>query len=130
MKFPEKYRIKVNENHPGHSERGKNGAFLIPAKRGGIKFQVIATNTSGWDHVSVTIKLNGSFIHRCPTWKEMCRIKDFFWNKDEVVIQYHPAEDQYVNNHPYCLHMWKPQGALLPIPPTYMVGIKGMKGKI
>lgn len=30
----------------------------------------------------------------------------------------------YVNYHPYCLHIWKPQRAILPMPPSCFVGPK------
>lgn len=69
----------------------------------------------GWDHVSV------SFRHRCPTWDEMCAVKDMFFGDDETVIQYHPAKSNYVNRHPYCLHLWRPQGKDLPLPPVIFV---------
>ena len=79
---------------------------------------VIFSNGGGWDHVSV------SFNHRCPTWEEMCEIKNMFFHPDEVVVQYHPAESDYVNNHPYCLHLWRPQEQAMPTPPAWMVGVK------
>jgi hypothetical protein len=37
-------------------------------------------------------------------------------------VQYHPAEKDYVSNHPYCLHIWKPVGVELPVPLPEMVG--------
>lgn len=72
----------------------------------------------GWDHVSV------SFKNRCPTWEEMCEIKRMFFHPAEVVVQYHPAQSEYVNNHPYCLHLWRCQLCAMPTPPSWMVGVK------
>lgn len=69
-----------------------------------------------WEHVSVSTKT------RCPTWKEMCWIKELFFEDEEVVIQYHPRKSDYVNQHPFCLHMWRPLNAELPLPPTIAVG--------
>lgn len=102
------------------STYGPNGAFLLlhPASIYPMLF-VIASDGMGWDHVSVTCK----DARRCPTWEEMCWVKDLFWDKDEVVIQYHPAEKDYINNHPYCLHLFKPQG-VFPVPLPEMVGLK------
>lgn len=57
----------------------------------------------GWEHVSISI---GS---RCPTWEEMCFVKNLFWGDDESVIQFHPMKSNYVNKHPYCLHLWRHQ---------------------
>jgi hypothetical protein len=94
---------------------GNNGAFLVPVA--GVGFmQVIASDGRGWEHVSASLP------DRCPTWAEMCVIKDMFWTDDDTVIQYHPAKDDYVNKHPYCLHLWRPTDILLPLPPTWMVG--------
>ena len=72
----------------------------------------------GWDHVSV------SFSNRCPTWEEMCEVKRLFFAPEECVVQYHPAEEEYVNDFPYCLHLWKCQDDRFPTPPTWMVGRK------
>ena len=59
--------------------------------------------------------------NRCPTWEEMCAIKDMFFNDDEVVMQLHPAKSEYVNIHNYCLHLWKPINAKIPVPPRCFV---------
>lgn len=85
---------------------------------------IIFSFGGGWDHVSV------SFKSRCPSWDEMCMVKDMFFNEDETVIQYHPAKEDYINQHPYCLHLWKPHAIDLPKPPTFMIGIKGMEANI
>lgn len=70
-----------------------------------------------WEHVSVSLP------HRCPTWDEMVFVKDLFWNEDETVIQFHPKKSEYVNNMPYCLHLWKPLKEL-ELPPSLCVGLK------
>lgn len=74
----------------------------------------------GWEHVSVC-PYKRSYT---PSWAEMCKIKDIFWRDDEVVVQYHPAKSEYVNNMPNCLHLWRPISQVLPTPPAIMVGIK------
>lgn len=73
----------------------------------------------GWDHVSV------SFSNRCPTWEEMCEVKKMFFLPEETAWEYHPMESEYVNNHPYCLHIWRYQRGGMPLPPSWMVGAKG-----
>lgn len=86
-------------------------------------FQVIASDGMGWDHVSACLrsKINGKFVERCPTWSEMCYIKDFFFDRSETVVQYHPAEADYVNHHYYVLHLWRSQNEKMPVPETIMV---------
>ena len=78
-------------------------------------FFCIAANGGGWDHVSVSHK------KRCPTWEEMCVIKEIFFFPEECCCEYHPAESDYVNVHPFCLHIWKPQDVELPTPPKLFV---------
>ena len=79
---------------------------------------VVVSDGEGWDHVSVSLQ------NRCPTWDEMCLIKDLFFETHEVAMQLHPAKDNYVNHHPFCLHLWRPQDKRIPLPPTDMVGPK------
>jgi hypothetical protein len=46
----------------------------------------------------------------------MCRIKDLFFDDEDWVVQFHPARSEYVNHHPYTLHLWKPLDTALPTP--------------
>lgn len=57
----------------------------------------------------------------CPTWEEMCVIKEMFFEPEERVVQYHPPESEYVNSHPYCLHLWRYTVAEFPHPPAIFV---------
>ena len=97
---------------------GNNGAFQFQ-NMVGTKFKIIASDGGGWEHVSVSCSNN-----RCPTWSEMCAIKKIFWDDDDCVIQFHPAKEDYVNNHETCLHMWRPTNQTFPTPPSIFVGIK------
>ena len=80
-------------------DEGFAATFIHPYKPGQVF--IIASWDMGWEHVSVSMK------NRCPTWEEMCAIKDIFWCESECVVQYHPPKSEYINNHPYCLHLWK-----------------------
>lgn len=80
---------------------------------------VIWTYDGGWDHVSVRPTRRSV----TPGWDDMCMLKSIFFRDDEVVVQYHPASDEYVNNLPNCLHLWKYHGEM-PTPPSWMVGVK------
>ena len=122
MKVPNEYRLKDPFNYPV-SKMGNNGWFLIPLSKS-VDAVCIASDGEGWEHVSVTIRDEKKKIKRTPTWAEMCKIKDIFWSEDETVIQYHPPKSEYVNNHKHCLHLWKPMGYEIPLPPTELIGIK------
>lgn len=77
----------------------------------------------GWEHLSV------SMPSRTPTWEQMCIMKDIFWNKNEVCVEYHPREEDYVNNHKHCLHIWRPTHEPLPTPPSILVGFRSEEEK-
>lgn len=112
---PNKYRIRTGALASDDSY-GNNGAFII-LLRHGQSVRVITSDQYGWEHVSI------SRTDRCPIWEEMCQVKDLFWDAEDCVIQYHPPKSEYINNHPYCLHMWRPIGVELPRPPSILVGI-------
>ena len=119
----DQYRLRDKEIavSGGYGDSG-NGCFRVYV--GGKAFNVIASNGGGWDHVSVSP--NSKNRTTCPTWEEMCEIKDMFFYDEECVIEYHPAKSEYVNNHAYCLHLWKPNnGETIPTPPSEFVGVKG-----
>ena len=77
----------------------------------------------GWEHLSV------SMPSRTPTWGQMCIMKDIFWNKNEACVEYHPREEDYVNNHKHCLHIWRPTHEPLPTPPSILVGFRSEEEK-
>lgn len=119
-KEADRYRIHL----PGYeSQPGWNaGCFRVKLRNARTKkrevMRIMASDGSDevpWEHVSV------SFVNRCPTWWEMCRAKRIFWDDDETVIQFHPAESDYVNDHEYCLHLWKPRGKTIKLPPNVAI---------
>ena len=97
---PEKFRIRSGRVGSDASF-GNNGAFEVRLRHNQTVY-VIASDGAGWEHVSVSRR------DRCPTWDE----------------QYHPPRSEYVNNHPNCLHLWRPIGAALPMPDSILVGVK------
>lgn len=102
---------------------GKDGmGGVIYDKNTRVKLNFILSWGAGWEHCSVSIT---DRYKRTPSWEQMCFIKNSFWNEDECCVEYHPAKKDYVNNHEYCLHIWKPIEQELPTPPSIMVGIKG-----
>lgn len=121
FQVPNKFRVKNSKNAMFNSTdaNGNNGHFLIRKKnfspgvrdkKGFLKqvknnkdtvFLVVASDNAGWEHVSVSI----IGVNRSPTWEEMCWVKDHFWGRKDVVVQFHLRESEYVNNPKYCLHM-------------------------
>jgi hypothetical protein len=97
-------------------ELGEDGGWAIAYLRGSkTPVRIIFSWGGGWDHVSV------SYPERCCDWEEMCEVKDMFFRDDECAVQYHPPKSDYVNLHPYVLHLWRPQNERIPMPPKFMV---------
>lgn len=121
MKFPEQFR----RSFPGYESGEGNpfGAFQIPGRHAcGRMLNIIACDgvETGWEHVSVSIM--GS--DKCPSWTEMCCVKELFWDDEETVIQLHPPKQDWISNHPGCLHLWRCVAAEQPLPDSVMVGLK------
>ncbi len=93
-----------------------DGGLGVLFKAGKSFATVVWSNGGGWEHVSIS-----PFKHSyTPTWDEMCKLKDMFFYSDETVVQYHPAKNEYVNNLPNCLHLWRPINEKMPAPPSYV----------
>ena len=108
----------------------RNGAFIFP-RPGDKDLRVIVSDGTDWiveglpppvfEHVSV------SLVDRCPTWAEMDWVKSLWWRDDETVVQYHVPRAVHINYHEFCLHMFRPIGVEIPLPPTETIGPKGVK---
>lgn len=121
MKFsPKLEAYRVRTGMFGSSTYQDFGAFIIP---GPFHQDLMVMASSGdesveWEHVSVSTK------RRCPNWAEMSFVKDLFWDEEETVMQLHPPKSKWINNHEFCLHMWRPKKAEIPLPPDLAVGDK------
>lgn len=124
FKFPEQYRLRKGAYGSDPAVHGNNGAGFIPIKGTLTPLKFIASDGDGaptgerWEHVSVSLP------HRCPTWEEMCKVKALFWDDEDTVMQLHPPRSTWVNNHQFCLHLWRPVDATVPLPPEWMVGYR------
>lgn len=112
---PNQHRIRTHPQLGTDDSYGNNGMFLFRWE--GYRIACQASDGLGWEHVSVSINRR-----RTPTWEIMVHVKDMFWDEEDTVIQIHPPRSQYVNYHPYCLHLWRPIGVAIPLPLPEMVG--------
>lgn len=53
-----------------------------------------------WVHLSM------STLTRPPTWKELVAAKEVFLGKETRAIQVCPPRSEYVNHHPFVLHLF------------------------
>jgi hypothetical protein len=108
---------------------GNNGIFRVPFKNRYLQCVVADGGRDGREHVSVScqFKKGKHWRSRIPSWEEMCFIKALFWRDDEVVMQLHPKKEDYINNHPHVLHLWKPLKYRIPLPNPETVGQAGVE---
>ena len=81
-------------------------------------YSIIMSWGGGWEHFSI----NPYRRNQTPSWDLMCRMKELFFKDDEACVEYHPRKQDYVNNMPHCLHIWRPLEKELPVPPPIYVG--------
>lgn len=92
------------------------GAYKVHHNPTNAELRIIASTGGGWDHISVSLH------NRCPNWAEMEFAKHMFFKPDEVAMQLHVPASDHINVHQYCLHIWRPQLATIPMPPSIFVG--------
>lgn len=109
-----KYRVAY-QGQLGDETHG----FLKLKERG---LAIMFANSWGWEHVSVSRK------SKMPSWQDMDWVRRQFWRGDCTVMQLHVPEEEHIDLHPYCLHMWRPVGQEVPKPPHYFVAAKMPKG--
>ena len=124
---PEDRRVDLPLSHALSSTiaSGNNGAFDFVGPVPGWRLLVIASDGGGWEHVSVHAARERGLRDvqtRVPTWAEMVFIKNEFWGPEDVVMQLHPRQSVYVNQHPHVLHLWRPLDKVIPEPPPEFVG--------
>lgn len=108
----------------GEPGAGPYGAFRLPGPLGmtlvvvasdGRDWQEAGLEGPPWEHVSVSLR------RRCPTWQEMEYVRDLFWLPEELVLQFSVPRAKHINAHPHCLHLWRPLGMEIPLPPPSTV---------
>lgn len=112
-----RFRDKSGEvlRHYGNVGDGTCGVFDIQSPIDNNWMRVVASADGGWDHVSVSRK------NRPPNWTEMECVMRLFFKPDETAMQLHVPEIEHINNHPNCLHLWRPTDVEIPRPPAEFV---------
>ena len=82
--------------------KGADGARYEHARTGQAVILSVCREADGrrWVHLST------SFARRLPTWEELRATKNLFLGREVTALQVLPRESEYVNVHPYTLHLW------------------------
>ncbi|HAO11366.1 MAG TPA: hypothetical protein DCQ51_09400 [Planktothrix sp. UBA8407] len=92
-KLPPNWRT-IDETSSAGCYRSRNGlAVMISCCR--------YEDGKNWIHLSISRRKS------YPTWDEQVHIKELFLGKESKAIQVFPPRSQWVNDHPYCLHLWE-----------------------
>ena len=74
-------------------------------------FVVFGYKEDNYEHVSISA-LNPKVF---PTWEQMCDLKEMFFYPEEMVVQIHPKESEYIHGIEIdgtqvknVLHLWRP----------------------
>lgn len=117
--FLNKHRVRTGQ-YASDDSYGFNGMFQLWHESS--RLTILASDGEGWQHVSVSLY---SYPSKTPRWDVMCMVKDWFWEPEDVVVQFHPRKSDYVNMHKGCLHLWRcTDGREFPTPPSILVGLK------
>ncbi len=128
FQLPEQFRNRRAERETygsGMMEPGSGVFYFQSAHRHKSGLLCLASTGLGWEHVSVS----GHHYQKkyLPSWEEMCQVKDVFWGEEDVVVQFHPRKQDYVNNA-QVLHLWRQVGQTFETPPHFLVGLKDVEG--
>jgi hypothetical protein len=122
------FRNRTHPQYKSDDTAGMNGFFVIPLEEGKKTFALVISGVGieeyPWDHVSVRIgfsKYHGKLAERIPTWEEMCIIKGLFFEPEECAVQFHPPDEDYINQNPFVLNLWRPINFRFPMPAKEMV---------
>ncbi len=80
-----------------------DGASLWPKKRKGllVVFSISKERDDKW-----WVHISCSYDSHLPSWDDMVYVRDELLGKGTWALQVIPSQEDYVNVHRYCLHMW------------------------
>ena len=79
------------------------GIFEFPLDNGEATLLCAGLIREYWEHVFLDLRHS----ERCPTYEEMCYLKQYFFRKNEITLQIHPKQSEYVNACQHRLHLWR-----------------------
>lgn len=80
--------------------------FVGQVFRNTLSGLVVVMSTDIMDDGKRFLHVSCSYRDRLPSWKDLKTVKDIFFGEDREAFQVLPKQEDYVNLHPYCLHLW------------------------
>jgi hypothetical protein len=96
--------VKPDEWREANALRTVNGrAFAHEGRRLAVMISYTREKDGRrWVHLSV------STPSRVPTYAEMKEVRALFLGTVRAALQLFVTDDEHVNDHPFCLHLWMP----------------------
>ena len=108
--FPNLTRIideiphKIDPTPPGYRYEGDSfGASAFLNKGQGLLVLVsMSTMENGEKFLHVSVSRRS----RLPSWDDLKRVKAAFIGEEREAVHVLPKASDYINLHPYCMHLW------------------------
>ena len=81
-------------------------AWEEPGRASGSALRVLADVKVETPHGQL-LHVSMSHPRHLPSWKELKQVRALFFPLDEDVLQVLPRAEDYVNDHPFCLHLFE-----------------------
>lgn len=117
-----KYQVPFTDGYLGNENLRK---YVID--NGEEYYEVVSSIIWSWQHVSVQIINNKTGEKRLPTYGEMEYIRNLFFRLDEMVIEFFPRREDYVNDSDTTLHLWVNNAGKVVIPNVEKMALKEQK---
>lgn len=122
---PEENRIRDKKLVGSFEATGNNGLFILPNDKIVGSFFVIWVETEpGFIHMTVTVNRKGHKGGRAPNTEELTWVKEQFWDKEDVVVQYFVGAEGYQHINPAIVNLYECTRIFFPVPPSVKAGIE------
>lgn len=91
--LPNNWKI-IRKSQDGGAYKNRTGLMVIISC-------CVEADEKNWIHLSVSKR------KQYPSWDELVQVKELFLGKDSLAIQVLPPRVEWVNFHPFCLHLYQ-----------------------
>ena len=91
--LPQNWKI-IKRSEDGAAYRNRTGLAVIISC-------CVEADGKNWIHLSVSKR------KQYPTWDEFVQVKELFLGRESLALQVLPPRSEWVNDHPFCLHLYQ-----------------------